>query len=146
MIYRDPKCVYIADSLPKADLIAAWLSARDIPAQVMNRYTWGGFEGLTGLAPGVCHKGMEVWVIHPEQAAAAQALLETHAEQLAAERAERAARTGRVTAVCEECGQSSEFPAAMQGTVENCPHCRKWIDVPGPDDDWDGSEEFESAE
>jgi hypothetical protein len=143
MFYRDPKCVYVADSIPKAQMIAVWLEGLDIPAEAMNLHTLGGFEGLTGIAPGVSHRGIEVWVIHPEHAEKALHLLAEHAEELAAE---RKASTGKVTAECEECGKSTEFPAAERGTVQTCPHCHKWVDVPAPDDDWDVGEEEEPVE
>jgi len=136
MIDRDPKCVYVADSAAKADVIALFLNDHEIPAQVMNQNTIGS-EDLTGKPPGVLEQEFEVRVIHPEQAEAALALMKAHAEALAAEKATRAARTGTVTVVCEECGKSVEFPASEQGTVQECPLCAKWVDVPDPDDNWD---------
>jgi hypothetical protein len=51
-------------------------------------------------------------------------------------RDQRSNRTGTVTAVCEECGKSSEWPATIMGTTETCPHCAAYMDIPDPDDDW----------
>ncbi len=31
---------------------------------------------------------------------------------------------------CEECGREVTFPAARRGSVETCPHCGEYIDVP----------------
>ncbi|HSG72134.1 MAG TPA: DUF2007 domain-containing protein [Planctomycetaceae bacterium] len=31
---------------------------------------------------------------------------------------------------CEECGQISRFSAETRGTVEVCPHCDEYLDVP----------------
>lgn len=42
-----------------------------------------------------------------------------------------------VTAVCEECGQSSTFTGEYFGTVQDCPHCGKFMDVGGSDADFD---------
>ena len=59
--------------------------------------------------------------------------------------AKRASRTGTVTAVCEDCGKESEWPATAMGTTQTCPHCHCYMDVPDPDENWDdvdfGSEE-----
>lgn len=140
MIFRDPKCVHVADSIAMANLIATWLQGQNIPAEVMNEHTLGGFEGLTGWVPGVSQRGMEVWVTHLEQAETARRLLAEHEEQLATERVTKAALTGTVAAECEECGKTTEFPAVQQGSVQECPHCLKWIDVPDPNDDWDDAE------
>ena len=48
--------------------------------------------------------------------------------------------------VCEECGQTSSFPATQQGSLQDCPHCgasvdvgeaafEGWDEVPGEDED-----------
>ena len=42
-------------------------------------------------------------------------------------REKRAARTGTVTAMCEECGKPSEWPASSMGTTEVCPHCTAYL-------------------
>jgi hypothetical protein len=36
---------------------------------------------------------------------------------------------GLVEAVCEECGKVATFPTAQRGSVQECPHCRAFIDV-----------------
>ena len=77
----------------------------------------------------------------PEHVAPARQALIGQAEEVAAVRKakeKRSARTGTVTAVCDECGKSSEWPAAAMGTTENCPHCSQYMDIPDPDDDWEG--------
>jgi hypothetical protein len=53
-----------------------------------------------------------------------------------------------VTATCEDCGKSSEWPAAVMGTTEVCPHCGGYMDIPDPDDDFSGMDfgEDEDAE
>ena len=42
-----------------------------------------------------------------------------------------------VTATCEECGESSQFIGAMLGSVQECPHCGKFMDVSAGGDDLD---------
>ena len=141
MTDRDPKCVHVADSVATANLIVSWLSDHDIAAEVAREQSQGGIEGLTGWTAGASENGIEVRVTHPEHAEKARQLLAAHEEQLSAERVARAALTGTVSAECEECGKTTEFPAAQQGSVQECPHCLKWIDVPDPNDNWDEAEE-----
>lgn len=146
MIYRDPKCVYVNDNMALASVVATWLGSQGIPAQVMNQNTLGGFEGVLSFTPGVCHKGIEVWVMDPEHAQRALLLLKEHADQIAADAEARASLTGAISVLCEECGKSAEFPASQMGTVQNCPHCFKFVDVPDPHETWDAMDEPESDE
>lgn len=48
---------------------------------------------------------------------------------------------------CEECGKLMTFPLSALGTVQTCPHCGEYVDVPGDDDeddfDWSEDEEDE---
>src|SRR5207248_1288968 len=84
--------------------------------------------------------GIEVRVVNPEHAEPAKlAIAEMHEEVTAVRERQRkrAERTGAVTAICEECGKSSEWPASLMGTTETCPHCASYMDVPDPDDNWD---------
>ncbi len=34
-----------------------------------------------------------------------------------------------LTVVCEDCGESTEFPSSMDGTTQDCPHCHGYVDV-----------------
>jgi Putative prokaryotic signal transducing protein len=134
MIHRDSKCVHVDDNLGRARLVAGWLSGQGIPADVMDENTLGGFEGLVSILPDkLANRGVEVWVKDPADTEQARQLL----AERAAEAEAKAQRTGIVEAVCEECGQTATFPAAEQGTIQDCPHCGAMIDVPDPDDDWD---------
>ena len=78
-----------------------------------------------------------------DQAAAARELIAAEREAVrdVQDRLQkRAARTGTVAAVCEECGKGSDWPAAEAGHTDNCPHCGAYLDIPDPDgeDDWSG--------
>jgi hypothetical protein len=83
LIYRDPKCVHVADSLSEAESVAHFLNGHGLPAQVMNPATLGGLLGLTVLSrTGVSSTGLEVWVNDPAHAEPAlQKLQEFAAEQ-----------------------------------------------------------------
>lgn len=81
---------------------------------------------------------LEIRVLDPAKVQAALELLSAPATlatfQAMAER--RAHREGTVTAECEECGKTSEWPATSMGKTETCPHCTAYMDIPDPDDDW----------
>ena len=36
----------------------------------------------------------------------------------------------QVHANCEDCGKPTTFPASKQGSVQTCPHCGAYLDVP----------------
>ena len=137
MLHRDPKCVFVADDHASAAMIAGLLEGAGFPAQIQNEAMHGGFEGLTALAPGVSHRGLEVWVTDPDKLEEAKTWLEAEMKSAAAARDARKERTGTVVAACEECGKSSEWPASEMGRTETCPHCEAYLDIPDPDDDWD---------
>jgi hypothetical protein len=121
MLYRDPKCVFVADTIFQADIVAAWLDGHGIRAEVMNREMMSGLvsSATSGLT------GVEVWVLDTEQAAEAIRLLGDRAVELATMKP-----SGPPLEVeCEECGEISAFPAQERGTVQTCPHCRAYIDV-----------------
>jgi hypothetical protein len=137
-IYRDPRCVYVTDELSAADVVCSFLNSQGIPAQVMNQATLGGLLGLTYFArTGVSSLGMEVWAMDPAQVEAARKLLEAHSN-LVESKQMQLEELGPVDATCEECGHTSSFPGKQRGTIQECPKCREYIDVPNPgfESDW----------
>ena len=139
MINRDPRCVFVANTMAHAVVTANWLNEQGIAAEVMDLMTLGGLEGLTAWAPGISARGLEVWVLDASKAPEARRVLAEHAAARARQ-AEEAKEGGDLEVVCEECGRTSVFPAAQRGTVQDCPHCGEYLDVevPGsPSEDWD---------
>jgi ribosomal protein S27E len=137
VLNRDPRCVFAADTLALADVVAGWLSGQGIPAEVMDDATLGGFEGKTSVTPWVVsNRGIEVWVRDESQAPLAARLVAEKAEEFRAVRTQREAKSGTVEVICEECSRPAVFPASAEGTVQDCPHCGAYLDVPDPDDDW----------
>jgi hypothetical protein len=135
LINRDPRCVYVANSVGEADIIANWLAGNGVPTQVMDRSTLGGLDGLTPWSPlGIAAKGIEVWILDPRDAARTLLLLEQHQADRDAQ-AEANRNAGPVSAECEGCGEITVFPAKQRGTVQDCPYCGSYIDVgdDGPD-------------
>jgi hypothetical protein len=150
MADRDPRTVFVAENIQVAEVVVQLLAKHDIPAEIEQPplAESSAFSGLSVPPP----EEFPVLVIDPTKVEDARALL-TKAEQspeVQAVREKRANRTGTVTATCEDCGKSSEWPASEMGTTAVCPHCQGYMDIPDPDDDWSdvdfGSEEDEAKE
>jgi hypothetical protein len=120
MIYRDPKCVFVANNPGEADIVASWLNDHGIPSRVMNRATLGGLDGLTPFSPfGVATAGIEVWVQDPANAAEALRSLQEHAtEQQTVDESEQV-----VDVTCDRCGQLTTIPTTQPGLAQRCQHC-----------------------
>jgi len=129
---REQCCVFVAESFAEAETVAAFLSSEGVPASVIDPSTVGGMEGLSLMA-GASTGGREVWVRNPTAAQYARKLLADHAHEL---RSNREQRTGLIQVDCEECGAMVKFPAEKAGTVQECPNCMAYLDVPDPDDEW----------
>ena len=134
---RDPRTVFVAENARLADAVIQLLAAHSIPAEI-GPVAPVEVSALTGMSD--APEEFPILVTDPTKVEDARTLL-TKAEQYPEIRAvldKRAARTGNVTATCEDCGKSSEWPAAAMGTTEVCPHCAHYMDIPDPEEDWSG--------
>jgi hypothetical protein len=149
LINRDPRCIFVTDHPGEADVVVIWLGQQEIAAQVMNRNTMGGLEGLTPWV-GVSARGIEVWVKDADDASRAGQLLAAHHALQAGKAPESTTPRGPVNVLCEECGASVAFPGADHGSVQDCPECGAFIDVLDGDEEWeepaDEGEEDEARE
>jgi hypothetical protein len=82
---------------------------------------------------GTSNRGIEVWVVNPEDAAKARDLIAENEEIVSASAPPDDETT--ILAFCEECGRSSEFPGNCRGTIQDCPHCGRYMDVEEDDTD-----------
>ena len=146
MISRDPRCVYVGDHQHEVSLVVALLSEEGIDADAVNDATLGGLEGVVSIVPRAGIKGIEVWVKDLTQADAARTILAEHAAEVQAKQAARLSRSGSVTVVCPSCQLQSEFPASQQGTVQTCPSCRAYVDIPDPDEETEWPDDFGQPE
>jgi hypothetical protein len=131
----DPRTVFVAENANLADAVIQLLAANGIAAEV-GPVAPVETSALTGMSD--APEAFPILVTDPKQADDARQLL-TSAEKMAVMRAsveKRAARTGTVTATCEDCGKPSDWPATAMGTTEVCPHCGGYMDIPDPDDEW----------
>lgn len=136
----DPRTVLMTDSPKVAETVVEWLAAEGITAEIFVPPAPTSSDPFAGMAEAVAAEEMEVRVLEMSKIEDAKKLLSDaqRTARLHAIRDQRAQRTGTVTAYCEDCGKSSEWPATAMGTTETCPHCTGYMDIPDPDDDWSG--------
>ncbi|MHB8956357.1 MAG: putative signal transducing protein [Pirellulaceae bacterium] len=127
MISRDPKCVFVANDVARATVVANWLETRGIPARVMDLMTLGGLDGLNAWT-GVSARGIEVWVLQPDDVGQALALIEEQ-EEAQRDRKNQDPASQPVLVFCETCGNTAEFPGEQRDTTQQCPQCRASVIV-----------------
>jgi hypothetical protein len=138
MAERDPRTVFVAENARLAEAVIQLLAGNGIPAEI-EQPPPPESSALTGFSDSPPEE-FPVLVTAPGKVDEAKELL-TSAENVAhlrAVREKRAARSGNVSATCEDCGKQSEWPATAMGTTEVCPHCGGYMDIPDPEDDWSG--------
>jgi hypothetical protein len=133
MIHRDPKCVFVANSVGEATVIANWLEAHEISARVMDAMTHGGLDGLTAWT-GVSARGIEVWVQQPDDVSTALKLIAQHDAAQSSGEGEGGSQSQPVLGFCDVCGATSEFPGEQYGTTQSCPQCGDSLHVAEADD------------
>lgn len=133
MELKKPVAVYTAATNLEAHYLREMLQSEGIEAAVIEDESRAGVW-MFGLLPQI-HKP-KIWVdeVHAERA---RALI------LAEERRRQEPRDGGgvgpfIAVVCEECRETTMFPAAENGRVGTCSHCGAFVDV-GDDESatWD---------
>lgn len=139
MDMKDPVSVYAAMTNAEAQALAQTLKQAGITAHLREDESATGFPMGGTTAP---MESIQVWVDQTDAERAAEIVDEF--EKTRPER-EPEMTPGNpeqtfVTAVCEECGESTQFAGTMLSTVQDCPHCGKFMDVGAPPDDFDPGE------
>jgi hypothetical protein len=139
MAEDNPLTVFVAENSQVAEAVVELLARAGIDSEVHVPQIDTTAEPITGApAAGAPPTEFEVRVMLEAQLTAAKELIASAvgAAAVNAVREKRAARSGTITATCEECGKPSEWPAASMGTTEVCPFCTAYMDIPDPDEDW----------
>ncbi len=129
MPLEDPVAVYNAETNVEAQMVKLLLIDAGIEAHASEDLSPVGLW-MFGLLPEI-HKP-QVWVSRHDIDRAGP-VLRDYAERTAQrEREKRRGATDEertVSAVCEECGETSTFPESKRGTVQDCRRCGAYIDV-----------------
>ena len=133
MALQDPVAVYNAANNMEAVFLRDVLKDAGIEAyateDVSQVGTWIG-----GLVPEI-HKP-QVWVERDavERAAAFIVDYEQRQKERRSAEAQTAPSDATIDVVCEECGQTTSFRSSLRGSVQQCAHCREYVDVGEPED------------
>jgi hypothetical protein len=130
------------------DPVLIYQSANNVFAFLVQIYLTG--EGIEAVALDhgtVEHRAGQVWISRRDAASAIQKLQEylerMHEQADAIETRE----DETIEAVCEECGETSTFHVTYFGSVQECFHCRSYLDVGQEEDSWwDEAEGLEGDE
>lgn len=140
MAFRDPLAAYNAESNLEAHVVCGLLIEAGVEAVVVEDNSLAGIW-LGGTVAEI-HKP-QVWIERADSERARPVLTDYErwaADRRVAKRVAAGADGPPVEVVCEECGTRSEFPAAQLGTIQNCPHCRAYVDV-GDEVGFEGGDE-----
>ena len=135
MELRDPIVIYNAATNVEAQLVKMFLTEAGLDAFASDDLSTGGLW-MFGTLPEI-HKP-QVWVSSQDHQRA-QLVLQDY-ERRVAERNQTSrerdepSNAPAIEVLCEECNQRSSFPAAMDGTVQDCPRCGAYVDVGDADD------------
>lgn len=132
MTLQNPQVVYTAASNTEAYLLRLALEQAGVDAFVMEDTSGTGFWALGLISqihrPKVCVEATAV-------EAARQIILDFEAwnQERLQQSAEGSDTREAVDVTCKDCGHSSSFPAHLMGTVQNCPHCKAYVDCEPPE-------------
>lgn len=129
MPLSDPVAVYNAANNWEAHVICNLLNDAGIEASVTEDVSPVGVF-VFGLISEI-HKP-QVWAERSEIGRVKPILdqyEQRQREQQSVDAEKAAPGEATVEAACEECGRRSRFPAAQNGSVQDCPHCGAFMDV-----------------
>ncbi len=139
MAEENPLTVFVAENEQVAEAVIELLARADIGAEVFVPPIDTTSEPIVGTSEAVVNNAeFEIRITDEKKLVEAKELIASAvgAAAVRAVREKRAARSGTVTATCEECGKPSDWPAYAMGTTEECPHCGAYMDIPDPDENW----------
>lgn len=140
MSRSDANCVYVTSDLAEAEALVAWLREREIAADLETHLKESDGVVLTPFSSSDMASRLEIHVQDTERAAEVRQLIaqnKTEWYQTAEE--VKSAPPQDMAVKCDACGQTSLYPGQLQGSVQVCPHCGAYLDIPGGEDEFDWS-------
>ncbi len=137
MALRDPISAYNAETNHEAHFVRLVLEQGGVEAFVMEDLSPVGIW-MFGLLPEI-HKP-QVWIERSDIERAKPLLVKYEQERSERPNPTTQEDTKPIEVVCEECGKPSLFTASNRSTIQDCPQCGAYVDVPGGNDEYDWSE------
>ncbi len=141
MSRKDPRSVFTSDSHDVAEFITEWLQRQGIDAELVAHLKESSDgTGLTPFSDSQTTSHLEVFVNNVDDVEVVKKLILENKEKILQE-AERKndPPPELITFACDHCNEAAVYPGTMQGTVQECPHCGEYLDVPGGEDEYDWS-------
>lgn len=131
---HDPLCVFCANNTDEADLVVAWLGIRYVKARIKE---WWVYDETATTKPAIdAPFGIEICVLLEKDVSRARTMLRDDFV-LPTDRKQHVKQGASIDATCESCGGSSAFPQHLRKSVQTCPHCGEFLDVPAASDPQD---------
>jgi len=140
MSASDPNCVFVTSNSEAAYTIVDWLKTQGVQAEVQTHMKESDGVMMTPFANSDTSSHLEIHIANVERADEIRELIISRKDELLshAEAVDKAPPEDMVVE-CEACGKTTVFPGNLQGTVQDCPHCGAYLDVPGGEDEFDWS-------
>lgn len=120
----NPVVAYTANGNLEAHSVVTWLRANGVRSHAVEDNS-----GVSLFAFGTISQFHKPQVfVNKKDLERAGELLRQFEEQRDQRRAEQD-NSPPIESECEECGETSEFPASQDGTTQNCPKCNAFMDV-----------------
>lgn len=123
MDFDHPVAIYTAANNIEAHLVVDLLQSHGI-----NAYAVEDQSGVSLYAFGTLQFHQpQVWIDELDQQQAAELIADYEEKNKA--RNEVESKSQDILVVCEECGKTTTFAASLDGTTQECSHCRAYVDV-----------------
>ncbi len=140
MSRKDPRSVFTSDDHAAAEFVAEWLGKQGIDSELITHIKESDGVGLTPFSDSQSTSHMEVFVKNIDDVETVKKLIVENQESILQEAKKRDETTPeKIAVVCDHCGKTAVYPGTMQGTVQECPYCGEYLDVPGGEDEFDWS-------
>lgn len=122
--FKKPVIAYTAATNIDAHLIVDMLHAHGVKAHAIEDQSGIGIWAFGTISQ--LHQP-NVWVDEPTLPQAVDLIQEF--EEKIKNRNTPVEAIGEITVICEDCGQTTLFPASLDGTTQECRHCHAYVDV-----------------
>ena len=126
MALTDPIPAYNAENNVEAAIVQRLLESHGIEAYAAEDNSLVG-HWLFGNLPEI-HKP-QVWISRADTERVAELLIEYERHRMETDASRTAGQPTTITVHCEDCGKASQFAESLKGSVQECSHCRAYIDV-----------------
>ena len=140
MTRQDPRSVFVTDDLTIAEFVTEWLNKQGAKVELVKHFKESVDVGISGLSDSEGSSHLELHAVNPEDVEGIRNLILENSKTLLQEaKVVDQPAPEQIAFDCDHCKQPVVFPGEMQGTVQECPNCAGYLDIPGGEDEFDWS-------